>query len=274
MPLERLLVTDCMTAPVVTISAAASVTEADALLRMHGISALLVLGRSGQAAGVISRRDLLRVGRILAHVEDGGRRAVLQLPQLACGDLMTHPVLSVAPTALVEDACRLLLERRVHRVFVLSGGQPVGVFSTKEAMRAVKAARLATPLGDIMTRELVTVDAQQPWSEAARLLDRAGVGGVVVTEQSTPIGLFGETEALAARACPPTQPTEEVMTQAMLCLPMKTPLFRAAGFAIATTARRILVTKDHHAKGVVSGFDFVRAFLEAQPSPIEGVKAG
>jgi hypothetical protein len=37
-----------------------------------------------------------------------------------------------------------------------------------------------------------------------------------------------------------------------------TPLFRAAAQAVATRARRILVTMDKHVVGVMTGFDFAR----------------
>jgi len=110
-------------------------------------------------------------------------------------------------------------------------------------------------------------------SDAVDLLERAGVGGVVVMELNAPIGLFTEREALEARGVPPGAPTEEVMTQALLCLPGTTPLFRAAGFAMATSARRILVTDHHHAKGVVTGIDFARAVADDQPGPESGLAA-
>lgn len=270
-PQDSPLISKYMATPVVTIAANETLGVANTLLRQHGISALLVVGRTGQPAGVISRRDLLRVGRIEAYVQN--ERSVLELPAISCGDLMSHPVRHIAPTASVADGCRALVEGRVHRVFVIDGNTAVGVFSTKEAMRAVQDARLMTTLGEVQSSDIVSVDGREPWSEAARLLDRAGVGGVVVMEQKAPIGLFTETEALAARMMPPETPTEDVMTQAMLCLPARTPLFRAAGFSIATAARRILVTHDHHAKGVVSGTDFARAYLDVQPRPTSGVRA-
>jgi len=256
---------------VITIAANETLGVANMLLRQHRISALLVVGRTGLPVGVISRRDLLRVGRIEAYVQN--ERAVLALPAIACGDLMSHPFQHIAPSASAADGCRALVERRIHRLFVLDGHTVVGVFSTKEAMRAVQDARITTTLVEVQSSDLVSVEAREPWFEAARLLDRGGVGAVVVTEQKAPIGLFTETEALAARMLPPETPTEDVMTQAMLCLPGKTPLFRAAGFAIATAARRILVTHDHHAKGIVTGTDFARAYFEAQPAPTSGVRA-
>jgi hypothetical protein len=48
------------------------------------------------------------------------------------------------------------------------------------------------------------------------------------------------------------------MTQALLCLPARTPLFRAAGFALATRARRICATSERRVRGVVTGIDFAR----------------
>ena len=49
------------------------------------------------------------------------------------------------------------------------------------------------------------------------------------------------------------------MSYAMLCLNVRTPLFRAAAQAYETRARRILVIDDRRVMGVVTGLDFARA---------------
>jgi CBS domain-containing protein len=242
-----------MSSPVLAVGVDDSVAHAHDLMRSHRVSAVLVLGKDGTAAGVISRRDLLRARLPLRGA----------LPSKAASELMSRPVIAVPLGAPVRDACRLLVERHIHRVFVLEDGRPAGVFSTREAMAAVREARIDRPLGDCVRRDIVSVETTTPVREAIDLLESAGVGGVIVIEGTLPVGLFTEREALEARGHALTTPTEELMTAALLCLPAATPLFRAAGFALATTARRIVVTDHHHAKGVVTGLDFARIIASA-----------
>jgi CBS domain-containing protein len=245
-------VRDLMATPVVAMGIEGDLEKADALLRLHRISAILVVGRDGSPAGVISRRDLLRAG--------AGGRVALELPAMAAADLMSKPVISVTAATPIAAACRELALRRIHRVFVLDGGRPAGVFSTREALATVAAERIAQPIGDFIGPDVIAVETSTPLGETLAILARAGIGGVVVLDGTMPVGLFTEREALEAAGRPASTPTEDVMTQALLCLPMRTPLFRAAGFALATTARRIVVTDHHHAKGVMTGLDFA-AFL-------------
>ena len=171
---------------------------------------------------------------------------------------MSRPVIAVPPDASIADACRAIVDRRIHRVFVLDGERAIGVFSTRQALTAVRDARLDVPLERCRTRDLVSVETTTPLQEAIDTMESAGVGGVVVLEGMAPVGLLTEREVLEARGRPGTIATEEVMTQALLCLPSSTPLFRAAGFALATTARRIVITDRHHATGVATGVDFAR----------------
>ncbi len=49
------------------------------------------------------------------------------------------------------------------------------------------------------------------------------------------------------------------ITTAMLCIDVRTPLYRAAGQALATRARRVLAVKDRKVQGILTGIDFARA---------------
>lgn len=53
---------------------------------------------------------------------------------------------------------------------------------------------------DLMTTDVVTVDADASLAEAARSMLSAGVGSVIVTRDGTPTGIVTESDALAAGA--------------------------------------------------------------------------
>jgi len=179
---------------------------------------------------------------------------------------MTPRFFFVSPQSTLIDAATQMVERRIHRVFVVDGDKMVGVVSTKDLMRAVMDAKVATPISELMTVPVVTVEANQPLAEAVATLSRARISGVAVMENGVPVGIFTQEEALAARDRPGKTPVDEAMSQALLCLPVSTPVFRAAGFTLSTRARRVLAVDHHHIQGVLTGLDFARCLLPLPPS--------
>ena len=134
----------------------------------------------------------------------------------------------------------------------------MGVLSTRDILRAVADARVAAPLGTVMTRPVLTVDATATLAQATDQLERAHLRGLVVVDGDWPIGLFTQREALSSRGADAELPVEAVMSLALLCLPESLPLFRAAHFALASRARHILAVESRQMHGIVSGLDFAR----------------
>ncbi len=242
--------------PVRSVSPGASLERAKELLELHQVSALAV-SDDDTLVGVITRTDLLRVGRRQAGSRHGAD--LLVLPNKTVADAMTMAPSSVSPSDSVAHASKTMLEARVHRVFVCEHGRLVGVFSTRDAMRAIADKRVADPVVDHASRSVYSVQFDDPVSLAAERLEKAHVSGLVVVENDWPIGIFSQIEALASRDLPRETRVEEVLDPAMLCLDIKTALFRAAAQASAMDVQRILVIDNRKCVGVLSGLDMVRA---------------
>jgi CBS domain-containing protein len=124
------------------------------------------------------------------------------------------------------------------------------------------AHRIEIPLARIMSSPVETIDEGEPIRLAIQRLADANVHGLVVVDGTWPIGVFTHTEALHAHALPPlfmATPVEGVMSYETICLDVDTPLYRAAGYVVQMRVRRILVVHDRELRGIVSGFDLVRA---------------
>jgi CBS domain-containing protein len=268
---QALLVAEFASPSVVTVSLEDTLEHAYRVIHEHRISAVLVVGRDGAALGVLSRRDLLEAGRAAARVSN--RPSSLVLPAQPCGDLMSRPVIHVGGQASVEEAARVMVDRKVHRVFVFDeAGKPTGVFSSRDAMAAVRTARIATPIAELASPHVITIPIHHTLAEGAAALEQAGLTGAVVVDDGLPVGAFGEAELLISRDLPPGTRVEDVMDPSLLLLPGRTPTFRAASFAMSTTARRIGVVDGHHrVHGIVTSMDFCRALAATSPEPIRGV---
>lgn len=254
-------VADYMTTPVATIRQDAGLADAEARLTSGPHSCLAVTDEDGRLAGVLSRTDVLRLGRLRATMAQD--RNLLTMPHQPVHTRMIREVVTVPPQETLQRAAAAMLQHHIHRVFVVEKGYAIGVLSTRDLMRAVVDARTSEPLSQWMTSPVMTVNVSDTVEEATDRLHSARIRGLVVEDGEWPVGVYTQAEALTAGALDAGTRVEAVMSCAMLCLPSTLPLFRAAAFALQTRARRILVVSARELQGVVSGLDIARAVAAA-----------
>jgi CBS domain-containing protein len=249
----QLPVSTYMTSSLITVRRHTPLIEVVALVSGPRISAVPVLDDDGSVIGVISRTDLIREGML-----DSGARpatAAMALPAKAADELMSPRPIVVAATTPVRDAAAVMLAQHIHRVFVIHEGALVGVLSAHDLIRAVRDARLAAPLSEVMSSPLVTADTRCPLAAATELLASRKLTGVVVLEDGWPVGVFGQSEALASRELPRGTPIDEVFDPSLVCLPAELAA-RCTAFELG--ARRVIACQQREAVGIVTGMDFVR----------------
>jgi CBS domain-containing protein len=168
-------------------------------------------------------------------------------------------VFTVAPSTSIAEAARHMLDQRIHRVYLEVNGRLTGVLSTKDVMRAILQQRLVTPISHFMTSPVLAVDHTASLGEATELLRRNEHQGLVVMVGGEPAGIFTQVEALEARDRDPATPVEQAMGYSMLRLPRTTPVYRAAGQALAMRVRRILAMEGEHCRGILTGINLAGA---------------
>lgn len=244
-------VAEYMSKRVYTITPSEDLAEAQHRLDTYNISSLGVLDEHGVLCGVISRTDLLRAAKS-SHNHLGTR---------SVWSFMTPSPVTVSPEDSLAQAAALMIERRIHRVFVTAPGKLAGVLSTKDLVRAVRALKLTTPIERLMSAPVSTIEVRESIRTASARLGHEKIHGLVVVEEEWPVGLFTQVEALQATSRDPEAPVEEVMSYALLCLPLRTPLYRAAAHSIELGIRRILAVENRQTLGILTDFDLSRALL-------------
>lgn len=254
---------DLMTTPVVTIADTASLVAADRMMVHNRLSCLPVVDRDGKAIGVVSRTDVIRVGRVEAKAMWTDRPHLLDLADQQIKDVMTPGLVTAAPRDTVAKVARLMTHKGVHRVFVEKGGDILGVVSTRDLMRLVRERRIKTPIREVMQAQVLCVKSDTPVGEAADKLTRGGHHNIaVVDDDGWPIGSFSQREALYARLSAPETPVEEVMSHSLLCFDGKMPLYRAAAQIYALRARRVVVVDETKVIGLLGGLDVARVLAQ------------
>lgn len=254
----HVLVRERMSTRVVTLPPTASVADALDLLEGRTISAVPILDRE-ELVGIVSTTDL---------VAESARHAGTRNPLPALEKLMTWPVITTQSSDTLDDAARKLVHAHVHRLVVVDDSHVVGVLSARDILKEVKSRRVSGCIGDVMTTPAKVVSSDTPIEDAIMELARANVHGLVVVEGDWPIGVFTHAEALAARWLPPDRramPVESVMSFETFCLDIRTPIHRAAAYAISMNVRRILVVEGRRLCGIASCIDLVESLTRGFP---------
>ena len=131
-------VSELMQTKVQTVHPDDAVNDAVVTLTDAHVSALPVVNESGHMIGVISSTDILTSE---AEARDAVEREAL-FEQMMVRDIMTPRPLTVSSDADVREAAQQMLYAEVHRLFVTSGNQLVGVISTTDIVRAVAVGGL------------------------------------------------------------------------------------------------------------------------------------
>jgi CBS domain-containing protein len=151
--LDAATAADLMTANPSTLDANACVREAIMFLTDNGFSAAPVVDEDGKFVGVLSRSDIIIYDRgkvdYLPHVPDLGRqqnepifREGFQeenVDPTTIRDIMTPVVFTVAPTTPAGLVIEQMVERDVHRLFVVNyAGILTGVITTFDILKRLR----------------------------------------------------------------------------------------------------------------------------------------
>ncbi len=99
---------------------------------------------------------------------------------------------TIAPTATVFEAIKLMAEKNVGALPVLDGLKLVGIVSERDYMSKVMLMGRSskdTPVGDIMTREVVTVAPDQSVTECMNVITEHRVRHLPVMENGALVGV-------------------------------------------------------------------------------------
>ena len=110
---------------VATIAPEDSVADALAMLKQHGVGALVVSPDGGQVAGILSERDVVR------RLADAGAEALTH----RVSDLMVTEVFTCDRTSHVDELMNLMTERRFRHVPVVEDGALVGIISIGDVVK-------------------------------------------------------------------------------------------------------------------------------------------
>jgi CBS domain-containing protein len=112
-------------------------------------------------------------------------------------DVMSTNVKSVGAGLPAEEAWRWMRAERIHHLIVLDGKSIAGVISDRDTGGANGAAvRAGREVGELMTKNVVTVNPDTTVKKVANLLRGRTIGCVVVTDKAGVAGIVTTSDLL------------------------------------------------------------------------------
>lgn len=125
---------------------------------------------------------------------------------------------------------------------------------------------LAYAVKYVMSKPLITVDAEASAQKAIQLMVKRNVGALIVAEREKPIGIVTERDVLK-KCCLNVSCEEvrvkEIMTSPLVTIDAEAPLGAAVEVMADKDIRRLLVTENGKISGIVTDKDLMKGTLEA-----------
>jgi acetoin utilization protein AcuB len=134
-------VNQLMTGHVVTVEAEASGHDAVALMVRNKVRHLPVVDRTGALCGVVTDRDLRhRLFRPDVFHAIGTVPVETLLSGVRVRDVMSAPAVAVATGAELEEAARMMAEKKLGSLPVVDHGHIIGIVTETDVLRSIVGA--------------------------------------------------------------------------------------------------------------------------------------
>jgi acetoin utilization protein AcuB len=122
------------------------------------------------------------------------------------GDRMSHPVISVTPETPIHEALVMFRQEGIRRAPVMKKGKMVGIISESDLLNASPSPVTSLSIWEInyllskvtvkqiMTKKVITITADTPVEEAARLMVDKKIAGLPVVNNGMVVGMITETD--------------------------------------------------------------------------------
>lgn len=245
----------------------ASVVIVAARMRTRGIGSVLIETFDDRPHndcginGIVTETDL--VGKVLAPG---------LVPSRTCmADIMSSPVITIAPDRPMVDAGQLMETKNVRHLMVADGSDVLGVISVRDLVRHFVAADsgpvqslndVYRPLSVLMKTAVETITSDETAFAAAQRMAAKHIGALFVIEADELVGIVTETDLvrklLAYQLAPETIRVGALMNAPLLDIDINRTIRDASERMAANRIRHLAVTENEKVLGVLSIRDLVK----------------
>jgi CBS domain-containing protein len=271
---------------VLTITPGDSIDRAMRLMEDNHLRHLPVVDGESPV-GIVSDRDLLSaVGWLPSHERIANAERAGLVGPTRVAQIMSSPLHSLPPEAAIADAGRLMLEKKISAVPLISKQRLVGIVTETDFLRCYLDDRLIAPgtgwrfhkVSDYMGDPVLTLPPEDTLASAIKLMRENRIRHVPIVEGRHVVGIVSDrdmrlvigrstvehaTESGSARPGHLGVVLREVMNRSVETVSPSTTLAEAADRMLRARIGALPVTQDMELLGIVTESDLLRALVEA-----------
>jgi len=133
------------------------------------------------------------------------------------------------------------------------------ILEDKNKIRMKQDAKTIT-VKDIMTKSVISVDSGITVNEAAKMMEDAKVGAVIVMENNTPVGIVTDRDfavKIVAHAYQITTPVKQIMSSPLIATSPDETVLMAADLMYSRDIRKLPVIDNDKVVGIITATDLV-----------------
>jgi len=113
---------------------------------------------------------------------------------------MTKKLIGVSPEDTIQEACKIMVKFDIGSLVVVEDDRVIGFFTKSDIIRRVIVPGLpyTTPVKEIMTRDLITTDANTPVREVLKIMAHHRIKHILIEEEGKIVGIFTLSDLLEA----------------------------------------------------------------------------
>lgn len=114
---------------------------------------------------------------------------------------VSGPIIMVAPNDTVYRALQVMSENNVGAVMICEEDQMLGIFTERDYCRKIilmGRSSLNTPIQDIMTKNMITINPTQSMEECMELMTKYHIRHIPVVEAGNLVGVISMRDVLEA----------------------------------------------------------------------------
>jgi len=120
-----ILVRDIMAKNVKTVRTDDSVHDAVVKMNKFDVGSVIVTNNN-RAVGIITSKNILR--RIV--------ESRLDASTIRAKDIMSSPLITIEPDASIEDAAKLMVQKKIKKIAIIEKDKIIGIISTSDIVKA------------------------------------------------------------------------------------------------------------------------------------------
>ena len=186
-------------------------------------------------------------------------------------DMMATPVATISPEATMEEAARIMGERRVGSLIVMKDGDPVGIVTERDLLSNVIAVGLRpekVKVKAVMSSPLITISPTATIKEAAQTMIKKK-GRLAVSDEGELVGVITASDLI--QSLPETDETvlktDQIATKRVITADEKVTVDDIAKTMGRERIGSVVITSEGRPVGIFTERDLLTAFL-AEERPL------